>query len=535
MISKTGENFDIILITGEHYDDHPLSPAGVIAKVLDAKGYSVGIIETPDWKEDKDFLKLGEPKLCFCVTSGSIDSMLNNYTPLKRKRSEDPHAKIVEMPDRALIVYCNKIKKLFKDTKIVIGGIEASLRRFAHYDYWENNVRSSILADTRADILVYGNGEMQSIEIAERLANGRDLYGIAGTCIFSKTVPNGFKSLPPFENVKKDTKEFCRMQNMFSINENLAQKHTDRFVLQFKYPKYTPQFLDWIYSLDYSRDLGENSLLKLAQFSIVTHRGCIGECSFCSIAEHQGSKIISRSEESIIDEIERITKHPQFKGYIDDLGGPSANMYGMDCKIACPNSCISCRKLDLSHKKIIDLLESARKIPGIKKVFVRSGIRYDLAAESPKYINELSLHHISGCLKIAPEHFSKKVLALMNKPDDKFEKFKAGFEELNKDKKQALKYYFMVAHPGDDINECRELGNKLRDFDNVDSIQIFTPTPMSVSTCMYWTGMNPKTLEKVHVTYTYNEKKALKNEVFRHLKPEYQNKPYRPKKHKIKK
>lgn len=521
MISKTGDDFDIIIITAEHYDDHPLSPAGVIARVLDAKGYTIGIIETPDWKHDEDFLKLGEPKLCFCVTSGSIDSMLNNYTPLKRERSVDLHAKIVEMPDRALIVYCNKIKRLFKGTKIVIGGIEASLRRFAHYDYWGNNVRSSILTDTRADILVYGNGEMQSIEIAERLEKNRDLYGIEGTCIFSKTVPKGFKVLPSSDDVKNDKREFCNMQNMFSNNDNLAQQHTDRFVIQFKYPKYTPQFLDWIYSLDYSRDLSENSLLKLAQFSVITHRGCIGECSFCSISEHQGSKIISRSKESITEEIKKITKHPQFKGYIDDLGGPSANMYGMDCNTKCPKSCISCKKLDLSHKKIIDLLQSVRKINGVKKAFVRSGIRYDLAIESPKYLSELSEHHISGCLKIAPEHFSKKVLALMNKPNDRLEEFKSEFEKLNKGTRQALKYYFMVAHPGDDINECRALGNKLRDFDNVDSIQIFTPTPMSVSTCMYWTGMNPKTLERIHVTYTYNEKKALKNEVFRHLKPEY--------------
>ncbi len=524
MISKKGRDFDIIIITAEHYDDHPLSPAGVIARVLDAKCYNVGIIDAPNWKTDEDFLKLGTPKLCFCVTSGSIDSMLNNYTPLKRKRSEDANAKIAGMPDRALIVYCNKIKRLFKGTKIVIGGIEASLRRFAHYDYWENNIRSSILADTRADILVYGNGEMQSIEIASRIANGRDLYGIDGTCIFSKTAPNGFIALPPFDDVKKDKMSFCRMQNMFSIRENLAQKHADRFVLQFKYPKYTRQFLDWVYSLDYSRELGNSSLLKLAQFSVVTHRGCIGECNFCSISQHQGNKIISRSKESIIDEVQKITKHPQFKGYIDDLGGPSANMYGMDCNTACRNSCLGCRRLDMSHRKAVGLLKSVREVAGVKKVFVRSGIRYDLAIESPEYIREISRHHISGCLKIAPEHFSKKVLNLMNKPGDKFEKFKAEFEKLNKGTKQALKYYFMVAHPGDDINECRMLGEKLKDFDNTDSVQIFTPTPMSISTCMYWTGMNPKTLEKVRVPYSYNEKKALKNEVFSHLKPEYRGK-----------
>ncbi len=525
MIKKTGKDFDIIIITAEPYDDHPLSPAGVIAKVLDAKGYSIGIIDTPDWKKDDDFLKLGTPELCFCITSGSIDSMLNNYTPLKRDRKEDPHSKITAMPDRALIVYCNKIRKLFKETKIVIGGIEASLRRFAHYDYWNNDIRSTILADTRADILVYGNGEIQSIEIAERLKKGKDLYGIKGTCIFSKTVPDNFKILPSTEDVQKDKTQFCKMQNMFSNSDNLAQPHTNRFVLQYIYPKYTTEFLDWIYSLDYSRKLSEESHLNLAQFSVVTHRGCIGECNFCSISEHQGNKIISRSKESIIKEIEKLTEHPQFKGYIDDLGGPSANMYGMDCDTQCPKSCMTCKTLDLSHKKMIDLLQAARKVKGIKKVFVRSGIRYDLAIESPDYIKEISEHHISGYLKIAPEHLSKKVLDLMNKPADKrFNRFISRFEKLNKNKGQALRYYFMVGHPGDDIDECRMLGNKLKNLDNVETIQIFTPTPMSVSTCMYWTGMNPKTLKKVHVPYTYNEKKLLKNEVFSHLKPQYRNK-----------
>ncbi|MBW6451991.1 MAG: YgiQ family radical SAM protein [DPANN group archaeon] len=521
MISKTGKDFDIILITAEYYDDHPLSPAGVIAKILDAKGYNVGIIEAPDWKKDDDFLKLGTPKLCFCVTSGSIDSMLNNYTPLKRQRSEDPHAKMNLMPDRTLIVYCNKIKRLFKRKPIVLGGIEASLRRFAHYDYWDNSVRSNILADTRADILIYGNGEIQSLEIAERLKNGKDLFGIEGTSVLSKELPKDFKILPSTEDVKTDKIKFIEMQNMFSNNENLAQPHETRFVLQFKYPKYTSEFLDWIYSLDYSRNLNEKSFLKLAQFSVVTHRGCIGECSFCAITFHQGNKIISRSKESIIKEIEKISKHPKFKGYIDDLGGPSANMYGMDCNTPCKNSCIGCKKLNLTHNRIINLLQSVRKIKNVKKVFIRSGIRYDLANESDKYIEEVSKYHVSGYLKIAPEHFSDDVLELMNKPKDKLDQFKTKFEEMNKNSKQTLKYYFMVAHPGDEIDKCNDLGLKLKDQDNVESIQIFTPTPMTTSTCMYWTGMNPKTLEKVHVPYTYNEKKKLKNEVFKHLKVYY--------------
>lgn len=508
MISKSGKDFDIILITAEYYDDHPLSPSGVIARVLDSKGYKVGIIEKPLNKED--YLKLGAPKLFFAVTSGSIDSMVHNYTPLKKRRSEDPHSNVSLMPDRALIVYCNKIKELYKSSLIVIGGIEASMRRFAHYDYWNNDIRRSIIFDTRANILVYGNGEKQILEIANRIENNESLKGIQGTCIISKELDKDFEILPSFKEVKEDPAKFCEMQKALSNNKNLAQPYDNNYLLQYSYPEYTTEDLDWIYSLPYSRKLHPESLLKMAKFSVVTHRGCIGNCNFCSLKLHQGDKIISRSEKSILKEIETLTSNKEFKGYIDDLGGPSANMYGMDCKDKCTNECLKCDKLDKSHKKLIMLLQKARKIKGIKKIFVRSGIRYDLAIESKEYIKELSDHHISGCLKIAPEHFSDVVLTSMNKDNSRFDEFVSFFESINRDKKQSLKYYLMICHPGDDEQEIMKLKNKIRNLSNVESFQVFTPTPMTNSTCMYWTGINPMTMKKVEVIHDYKTKKKLK-------------------------
>jgi uncharacterized radical SAM protein YgiQ len=512
MIAKTGQNFDVILITGEYYDDHPLSPTAVIARVIDAKGYKVGIIEKPETKEH--FVKLGSPKLCFCITSGSLDSMLNNYTPLKRKRMEDKYSLVTKIPDRAVIFYCNKIKEYFKSSKIVIGGIEASLRRFAHYDYWDNNIRRSIVLDSRADILVYGNGEKQIIEILERLKQKKDLVGIKGTCILSKDVDSSFELLPSFQEIKEDLQKFCLMQRLFSNNKNLAQKYTNSYILQYKYPTYTTADLDWIYSIPYSRKLHPKSLLKMAKFSVVTHRGCVGACNFCSLSLHQGDKIISRSEENILQEIKNLTMHPEFKGYIDDLGGPSANMYGMDCKNydSCTKDCLSCPNLDKGHEKLINLLKKARAIKGIKKIFIRSGIRYDIAFNNKKYIKELSDYHISGCLKISPEHFSKKVTRLMNKDNKNFNEFLSYFNSINKQKKQYLRYYFMIGHPGDDIKEVNYLKDMIlkNKLSNIEQFQLFTPTPMTNSTCMYWTGINPLTMKKVNTICDYKTKKELK-------------------------
>jgi len=449
------KQFDIILVSGDYHIDHPLNSTGVLKRVLEDNGYSVGIIEKPDWNSDDDFLKLGRPRLFFGVGSGSIDSMLQNYNALLKPRKEQEFSPYdSKVPDRAVIVYTNALKRLFKGVPIVIGGVESSLRRFAHYDYQSNRLRKSILLDSKADLLVFGAGERPVLEIAERLDNGDGLEGIAST-----------------------------------------------------------EWIDYIYSLPYSRNIPKYAKeFKMAQFSIVTHRGCFGNCSFCSISLHFGKKIVSRSEESILAEARRIRKHPDFKGYIDDLGGPSANMYGMDCKNAefCSGNCISCKKLDRSHKRLIRLMRRIREIKGIKKVFVRSGVRFDLAVDSMEYIKELSEHHISGCLKIAPEHFSESVLKLMNKNNSSFDRFKKIFDKINKPLRQELRYYLMGAHPGEDEKDRKILKNALRKLKNTESVQIFTPTPMSMSTCMFYTEMDPKTFKKISVVKKFSKKKRIK-------------------------
>ncbi|MFA5102916.1 MAG: YgiQ family radical SAM protein [Candidatus Thermoplasmatota archaeon] len=515
MITKKENNLDIILVTAEYYDDHPLSPVGVIAKVLDAKGYRVGIIEKPETQEH--YTRLGTPRLCFGVTSGSIDSLVHNYTPLKRKRVEDQYSDATTVPDRAVIYYCNKLKQYYKSSVIVIGGIEASLRRFAHYDYWENKIRRSILLDSRANILVYGNGEKQILEIAERLQQGKDLTRIRGTCILRKDLDTDIELLPCFQEVIQDKQKFCTMQLQFSNDKNLAQEYTNSYVVQYKYPDYTTKDLDWIYSLPYSRKLHQKSLLKMGRFSVVIHRGCIGACNFCSLSLHQGNRIISRSEHSILEEIRRLTTYPGFKGYIDDLVDPSSNMYGMVCTrskstISCSHLCLYCPQLDTTHQRLITLLRKARQIPGVKKIFIRSGIRYDLALESKEYIKEISDHHVSGCLKIAPEHFSPQVLELMGKDNKRFDEFLTYFTTINQHKKQGLRYYFMIGHPGDSVDNVFFLSDTIRKrhLENIEQFQLFTPTPMTVSTCMYWTGYNPSTGKKINVVYDYHTKKRLK-------------------------
>lgn len=525
MIATCGSGFDVILVTGEPYADHPLSPAGVIARVLDARGYSVGIIGSPDWKGKEDFLKLGRPRLFFGVTSGSIDSMLVNYSPLKRERTRDRNVPfIVRMPDRAVTVYANRIRELHRGVPIVIGGIEASLRRFAHYDYWDDAVRRSILLDTRADILVYGPGEIQVLKIAKRLEKGETLDGIPGTCVVRGEAPPGAQIMPSCEDVGRDDALFCEAQRLLSNRRLLAQGHANRFVVQYPAPAYKPSDLDWIYGLPFSRTIPEGyPELEMGRFSVVTHRGCFGGCSFCALSLHQGDRIVSRSEDSILDEIRRLTQHPDWQGFVDDLGGPTANMYGMDCPTPCPEgACMSCPRLDRSHKRLIALLRKVRRIPRVKKVFVRSGIRYDLALESRAYIEELAKHHVSGLLKIAPEHVSENVLRLMGKSGGRrpLEEFRRVFDEVNRKAgrgkwaaPQHLKYYFMVAHPGTSDKEAKELATYIKTLEMggekpVEGIRIFTPTPMTRSTCMYHTGVDPITGETVHVPRAYAEKKA---------------------------
>ncbi len=380
MIATKGTGFDVILVSGEPYADHPLSPVGMIARVLDAEGFAVGVIECPDWKSKDDFLKLGRPRLFFGVTSGSIDSMLVNYTPLKRERAVDPNAPFrSRLPDRAVIVYANRLRELHKGARIVLGGIEASLRRFAHYDYWGDDVRRSILLDTRADILVYGPGELQVVEIARRLDRGEGLDGIRGTSIIRPEAPEEALLLPSFEEVRDDKARFAEAQKRLTNRKTIAQKHANRFVVQYPAPEYKPADLDRVYGLPFTRRIPEGfSELGMARFSVQTHRGCVGRCSFCALSLHQGDRIVSRGEASILEEVRRMTKHPEWKGFVDDLGGPTANMYGLDTAGVAP-----------AHRRLIALMRAVRKVPGVKKVFVRSGIRYDLALECPDYVQEL--------------------------------------------------------------------------------------------------------------------------------------------------
>ncbi|MBN1386511.1 YgiQ family radical SAM protein [Candidatus Woesearchaeota archaeon] len=493
--------YDIIFVLGEAYFDHPLCGAAILKRLLEKHGYTVGVVEEP--QSDKEITELGKPKLFFAVSSGSMDSMVRNYTPLKKRRDEDPNLDYHEkVPDRATIVYSNWIKKHYKDSLIVLGGTEASLRRFTHFDYWENRLRRSILFDTRADILAYGSCEKQILIIADRTKKGEELPGIEGTCILSKEVPSGFMELPSHEEVSESKERFVDMQLMLTNTKNLAQKDKGWHVLQYKMPKYTSKDLDEYYELPFTRQIPKE--MTGFQFSVVTHRGCIGRCNFCSITLTQGDKIISRSEDSIIREIEQMTKHPKFRGNVDDLGGPSVNMYGMDCGL-CEGSCLECKKLDRSNRRYLDLLKKVRKIKGVNNVFIRSGIRYDLA--TPELIKEIAEHHIFDTLRVSPEHVNKRILDLMNKNKGNLQEFFAEFKKHQKMDK--LSFYFMTAHPGSTIKEAEELADFVRKLPNAESFQVFTPTPMTASTCMYYTGMD-LSKRKIYVPYTYNEKKKQK-------------------------
>ena len=496
--------FDIIFVTGELYFDHPLCGVAILKRLLEKYGYKVGVIEKPG--EENEIKRLGKPELFFGVTSGSIDSLVRNYTPLKRLRKDDECLNYNEyVPDRATIVFSNWIKKHFKDSIIVLGGTEASLRRFVHYDYWENRLRRPILFDTRADLLAFGSGEKQILEIAARIKNQKTLGHIDGTCIITKELLNTAIELPSYEEVLNSKERFCDMQNLLSNNNDLIQKIDNRYVFQHKSPQYSSQDLDEYYELDFSRKTPKE--LQGFEFSVITHRGCIGKCSFCSVDLMQGERIISRSEESILREVKKITQMPHFTGNIDDLGGASANMYGMDCN-KCAKDCIECKELDRSNASLIGLLKKVRNIKGVKKVIIRSGIRFDLASE--EYIRDIAAYHILDTLRIAPEHVNKNILRLMNKDFGDLKKFINDFKQT----KRALSFYFIAAHPGSTMKEAKELARAIKKIKNAENVQIFTPTPMTVSTCMYYTGLDPKTGKKIYVPYTYSEKKEQKRLIF---------------------
>lgn len=517
------DNPDIIFITGDVYIDVSNDGTALLAKLLTSRGYSVGIISQPDTASDIDISRLGEPNLFWGVSSGCVDSMVANYTALnKPRRSDDltPGGINNKRPDRAVIQYTNLIKRYFKSRKpIIIGGIEASLRRIAHYDYWSDTVKRSVLSDSKADALIYGMAEKAILEFADAVKSGKSYHDIKGLCYMSNEPRENYIELPEYQKVRSDKNEFTKMFNTFyqncdSINaKGLYQKTDGRYLIQNPpQPNLTTNEIDEVYSLKFERDahpyykdMGKIPALETVRFSITTHRGCFGECSFCAIAVHQGRAIISRSKESIISEIKEIIKNKNFKGIISDLGGATANMYQMTCEKQCKfgscknKSCIfpnKCSGMDVSHQPLIDLLREARNIPQVKKIFIGSGIRYDLILADKKYgdkyLYDLLKYHISGQMKIAPEHISSSVLKLMNKPDnDKLIEFIARFKQINKelDKKQFLTYYFIAAHPGSsekENNELKQFIDKELCF-SPEQIQIFTPTPSTYSTLQYYT------------------------------------------------
>ena len=533
--------FDIILVTGDAYVDHPSFGTALVGRVLWDAGFTVGIIARPDWKTAADFTVFGTPRLFFGISSGNVDSMVNNFTPNLKRRSADVYspAGIPKRPDRATIVYTHRVHELFPHTPIIVGGIEASLRRFGHYDYWQDRVRQSILADSPADLLIFGMGERQVVEIARRLASGetiesiRDVRGTAFTmdlAAWRSKRPDGIIELPGFTAVAQDKTTYARAFAMHYHEQDpvrgriVAQPHPKTVVIQN--PPAMPlsaKELDHIYDLPFSRRAHSSytqpvPALEPVQFSVTSHRGCFGACSFCALTHHQGRIIQCRSSESIIREVIRMTRMPEFKGIVQDVGGPTANMYCLSCDLwgkygACRERHCSpaCKNLNTSHRHQVELLKKIREIPGVKKVFIGSGIRYDLAlADSSGYLEMIVDHHVSGHLKVAPEHIVKKVTDSMNKPGrEVFDRFCERFGSLQqgKKKRQYLLPYFMSGHPGCSISDMVELAVYIHDHQlYTEQVQDFTPTPMSVSTCMYYTGLNPFTLEPVHVPKGHEKK-----------------------------
>ncbi|QCX34626.1 YgiQ family radical SAM protein [Caloramator sp. E03] len=543
MKKRGWEELDFIFISGDAYIDHPSFGHAIITRLLEHNGFRVGIIPQPDWKSKDSFMKLGRPKIAFLVSSGNIDSMVNHYTAAKKRRNNDfysPGGKTGYRPDRAVIVYCNRIREAFSDVPIIIGGIEASLRRFAHYDYWDDRVRNSILIDSSADLLIYGMGERAIMEIANLLNFGKkikDIKNINGICYISDNIDElkDFIQLPSFEEVSMDKKSYAKA---FKIQyeeqdpirgKTLVQRFRNKYLVQN--PPAMPlnrDELDLIYSLPYKRTyhpmykkLGGIPALQEVEFSITSNRGCFGGCSFCALHFHQGRIVQSRSDENILKEAEILTKLPTFKGYIHDVGGPTANFKNPSCEkqlehgVCKSRQCLfptPCPNLEVSHLDYLNLLRKIRKLKGVKKVFIRSGIRYDylLYDKNNEFFNELVKYHVSGQLKVAPEHVSYKVLKLMGKPPRKvYDRFKEKYFEINKKYglKQFLVPYLMSSHPGSDINAAIELAEYIRDMGyNPEQVQDFYPTPGSLSTTMYYTELNPITGEKVYVPKSLDEK-----------------------------
>lgn len=537
------DELDIIFVSGDAYVDHPAWAAGILGRFLEKFGYRVGIIAQPDWNSLEDIRKLGQPRLFFAVSAGNMDSMVNHYTADKKKRRADlysPGGQAGLRPDRASIVYINLIRQAYPDVPVIIGGVEASLRRLAHYDYWSDKVRRSLLADSKADLLVYGMGEYALLEIARHLKSGRDIHHLTrlrGSCYMARQVPEAAVEIASYEEVKTNPLAFAEATKMIHQECNpytartLVQKHGDRWVVQNppSLPLSTAE-MDAIYDLSFLRQAhpsytihGGVPALAAVQFSVTTHRGCFGGCAFCSLGLHQGKFIQNRSPQSIINEVNELTSHPDFKGTISDVGAASANMYGLKGKK--PELCHSCSRTSCLYPEVcknmntdlgpsVKLWRSLRKIKAVKHLFVASGVRYDLILRdtSGQYLKDLCSYHVGGQLKIAPEHVADKVLRLMYKPGkSEYKKFIQEFKQVNQQlgKEQYLIPYFISAHPGCDLRDTVELAEFVRDQlqYHPEQVQNFTPTPMTVSTCMYYTGIDPFSKRDIHVPRGSKERK----------------------------
>jgi len=554
------DSADFIIVTGDAYVDHPSFGTAIISRVLESEGYRVCIIPQP--KSQDDYMRFGKPNLAFLVNSGNIDSMVAHYTAAKKRRSDDaytPGGKAGARPDRAVTVYCKKLREIYGDVDIAIGGIEASLRRFAHYDYWADEVKPSVLIDSSADLLMYGMGEKHIKEIANRLKNGErlaDIKDVLGTCTKVKATEylpiKGAKECPSYESVKENSESgkrqyavSCRIQQSeqdATVGKTVIQKHGEYIVVQNPpMPPLTTEEMDEVYALPFERNWhplydsqGGVPGIEEVKFSIIHNRGCFGACNFCSLAYHQGRQITVRSHESVIKEAQKITRMPDFKGYIHDVGGPTANFRRTSCDkqlksgLCLDKKCLApsmCPAVKVEHSDYLELLRELRALPKVKKVFIRSGIRFDylVADKDEEFFKELVTHHVSGQLKVAPEHCSNKVLKYMGKPNiEVYNRFEKRFYELTKSigKKQYLVPYLMSSHPGSTLKEAVELSLFLkRNNLHPEQVQDFYPTPGTVSTCMFYTGLDPYTMEKVYVPRT-PEEKAQQRALLQYFKPE---------------
>ena len=550
------EQCDFVLVTADAYIDHHSFGTAIISRVLEHAGFKVGIIPQPNWKDTTDFMKLGKPRLAFLVNGGNMDPMVNHYTVSKRLREKDmysPGAKMGLRPDRATIVYCNKIREAYKDVDIVIGGIEASLRRFAHYDYWSDRVRKSILVDSGADLLVYGMSEKQIVKVAEALNDGlpaKYIRYLEGTSYLADSLEEvyEYKLMPSYKEVCEDKVKYAEAYKMQEDEQDhvngatLVQEHNGKFVVQNKPEKpLVREELDEVYGLPYMKNYhpsyekdGGVPAIEEVKFSLVSSRGCFGNCSFCAITLHQGRVVTSRSQESIVQEAEEITHLPDFKGYIHDVGGPTANFRGPACKKqldhgACKTKqCLTpspCKAMHVDHEEYLQLLRKVRNIPGVKKAFIRSGIRYDYVMadkNNDAFFKELVEHHVSGQLKVAPEHISANVLHYMGKPSGKtFDEFCDKFYKINEQvgKKQYIIPYLMSSHPGSTLKDAIQLAEYLRDIHyQPEQVQDFYPTPGTLSTAMFYTGLDPRTMRPVYVPKTKREK-AMQRALLQYRNP----------------